>query len=198
MAFEISEVGENISEGVSKMTKSKGGLLLLGVGGVLLFVVFRRKPAPTQIESGSPDLSGLEVSGYPTMNPSEVEGQFANYQSQILSEVNSNLSDFMSDIMDQQSEIGEQNREYIDDVKEGLERNLGIDPATRDKRESPAWTVGYGTTGTGNPNEGVDFSKDRAKLKEEIERTISVINYREGQGLDLTAQNRHLTNLRKL
>jgi hypothetical protein len=198
MAFEIQEIGENLSEGVKGLTKNKGGLLLLGVGGVLLFVVFRRKPAPQQTDTGSPDLSGLEVSGYPTMNPSEVEGQFANYQSQILSEVNSNLSDFMSDIMEQTTEIGEQNREYIDDVREGLEKNLGVDPATVEKRNTPAWTVGYGTTGTGNPNEGVDFSKDRAKLKEEIERTQSVINYREGKGLDITAQNRHLTNLRKL
>lgn len=198
MAIQFEEIGENLSEGVQKLTKNKGGLLILGVIVILLIVVFRRKPAPTQTDTGSPDLSGLEVSGYPTMNPSEMQGQFANYQSQILSEVNSNLSDFMSDIMDQTSNIGEQNREYIDSVREGLEKNLGIDPVTRDKKESPAWTVGYGTTGTGNPNVGVDFSKDRAKLKEEIDRTLSVINYRESQGLDLTAQNRHLENLRKL
>ena len=198
MGFEIQEIGENLSDGVKGMTKNKGGLLLLGVGGVLLFVVFRRKPAQGQTDTGSPDLTGLEVSGYPTMNPSDLQGQFANYQSQILSDVNSNLSDFMSDIMDQTASIGEQNREYIDDVRAGLEKNLGIDPVTVEKRNTPAWTIGYGTTGEGNPNAGVDFSKDRTKLKEEIERTQSVISYREGKGLDITAQNRHLTNLRKL
>ena len=104
----------------------------------------------------------------------------------------------MSDIMDQTASIGESNRDYIDTIRAGMEQQLGIDPATKDKRESASWTIGYGTTGEGNPNAGVDFSKDRAKLKEEIERTQSVINYRESHGLDLSAQNRHLENLRKL
>ena len=145
----------------------------------------------------------VQLAGYPQMNPADLQDTFANYSSVIMGQVGDQLDefsksqgDFQSGILDVVTKNTEITNRYIDDVKSGLEKQMGTDPQTVDKKNSAAWTIGYGLHGEGNPNAGVDFSKNRDALKEEINRTLSVITYRENQGLDITAQTSHLNNLR--
>ena len=84
--------------------------------------------------------------------------------------------------MDIITENEDRNREYIDDVKAGIEKQLGTDRQTVEKKNSAAWTIGYGLHGEGKPKCRCRLFKGRSKLKEEIERTQSVISYRESKG----------------
>jgi hypothetical protein len=197
MAFDLEEVSNNVGRTVSgKGGKiNKGTLIILGTGAIALFVLLRPKPqnnAQLQTET----IPDVELTGYPSMNQADINDTFANYSSSVLNEVQATLDDYHTDIMDQIGEVSQETYDYIDDVQTGLQQQLGTDPATREKKSSAGWTVGYGLTGEGNPNEGKDFSKDRTALKEEIDRTLSVIEYRTDKGLDITAQNNWLKSLR--
>lgn len=196
MGFSIEEVSNNVGKTVSGKGKmNKGTLIILGTGAIAVFVLLRPKPQPQVEPETIPD---VELSGYPSMNQADINDTFANYSSSVLNEVQGTLDDYHSDIMKQIGEVSDETFDYINDVQEGLQKQLGTDPATVEKKNSTGWTVGYGLTGEGNPNQGKDFSKDRTALKEEIDRTLNVIKYREEKGLDLTHQNAHLNNLRKL
>lgn len=196
MAFSLDELTEDIAGGRKGKGMNKGKLIIVGVILIGVYVlVFKRRTAPPIEAETIPD---IELAGYPQMNPADLNDAFANYSSVVLGEVGSSLDDFQTDIMDIITENNDEQNKYIDDIKAGLEKQLGTDPQTVEKKNSAAWTIGYGLHGEGNPNAGVDFSKDRSKLKEEVDRTLSVISYRESQGLDITAQNTHLSNLRKL
>lgn len=206
MAVNFETITEDIGESIGDLTKNKGGLMLLGVGAVLLFVVFRRQPVATNETAVPVDIAyeNTEQSRFANFQ-SQIIGQMNSeinaIQSQLVSEVNENLGNFygdvteqMNDFMEQQSDIGESSKEYIDKIREELEKDLGVDKATIDKKTSAGWTVGYGLHGD-NPNAGVDFKTDRQALKEEIERTQSVINYRKTNQLNTEKQVEHLKAL---
>jgi hypothetical protein len=202
LGFSLDEITNDLNNGVKGKKMNKGMFLMIGVILIVLYVLFRgRKAAPAPIEMET--IPDVELAGYPQMNPADLEDTFANYSSVIMGQVESrledyqgNLSDFQTDIMEVITENQEDQNRYLEDVKSGLEKQMGTDPATVEKKNSAAWTIGYGLHGDGNPQPAVDFSKNRDALKEEIDRTLSVIAYREKQGLDNTAQNRHLNNLR--
>jgi hypothetical protein len=198
MGFDLEEVSNNVGKTVSGKGKmNKGTIIILGTGAIALFVLLRPKQQPNaQLQQET--IPDVELTGYPSMNQADINDTFANYSSSVLNEVQGTLDDYHQDIMEQIGEVSQETYDYIDDVQSGLQQQLGTDPATVEKKNSSAWTVGYGLTGEGNPNQGKDFSKDRTALKEEIDRTLSVISYRESKGLDLTHQNAHLNNLRKL
>jgi hypothetical protein len=206
MALNFETITEDIGENISDLTKNKGGLLLLGAGAVLLFVVFRRPSAPVEETSAPVDISyeQTEQSRFAQFQ-SQVMQQVASnmnaIQSEIAENVNQNLGTYygditeqMNDFMEHQSEIGEESKEYIDTIRQELEKELGVDKENVEKKSSAGWTVGYGLHGE-NPNAGIDFRKDRDALKEEIERTQSVINYRKENKLNTEKQVEHLQAL---
>ena len=206
MGFSLDEITSDLTSsagGGRKKGFNKSVFVMIGVIVIVLFLLFRRKPAPASVAPETvPD---VQLAGYPQMNPADLQDTFANYSSVIMGQVESRLEDyqgnlatFQTDLMDVVVQSRDENTKYMDDLKAGLEKQLGTDPQTVEKKNSAAWTIGYGLHGEGNPNAGIDFSKDRTKLKEEIDRTMSVIAYREGQGLDNSAQERHLNSLRKI
>jgi hypothetical protein len=199
MAFDIEEVSKDVGKSFSGkgFKLNRGTLLIIGTGVIALFVLFRQKQ-PQQAQLQQETIPDVQLAGYPTMNEQDLNSTFASYSSGVLTEVQGTLDDYHNDMMKQIGDIQKNTYDYINDVQDGLQRQLGTDPATVEKKSSTAWTIGYGLTGEGNPNQGKDFSKDRTALKEEIDRTLSVIQYREGKGLDITAQNAHLNNLRKI
>jgi hypothetical protein len=197
MAFDIEEVS-NSFKGGKGFKLNRGTIIVIGTGVIALFVLFRQKQPQPQAQLQQETIPDVQLAGYPTMNQADINDTFANYSSSVLNEVQGTLDDYHTDIMKQLGEAQQNAYDYIGDVQEGLQKQLGTDPATVEKKSSTAWTIGYGLTGEGNPNQGKDFSKDRTALKEEIDRTLSVIQYREGKGLDITAQNAHLNNLRKI
>lgn len=197
MAFSLDEITDDVTNTFKGGKMNKGTLLMIGVVIVILLVLFRQRstgPAPATIEAET--IPDVELAGYPQMNPAELEDTFANYTSVLSGQMNSTLEGYYNDIMEQTTDLLEQNKEYIDDVKEGLEQQMGTDPVTVEKKNSAGWTVGYGIHGEGNPNSNIDLKKDRNALKEEIERTNSVIEYRKAQGLDVSEQNKYLNKIK--
>lgn len=196
--FSLDTITGDVNQSLKKFTPNKGTLLLIGVGLIVLYVLFRQRSPVAQTDIEPETIPDVELAGYPTMNPADLEDTFGNYQSVILGEVQGTLNDYHSDIMDQINEVREENQSYVDAVREGLEKEIGTDPATVEKKNSASWTIGNGVHGEGNPNSNIDLSKNRQALKEEIDRTLSVIQYRESKGLATNDQEIYLNKIRKL
>ena len=190
--FSFENLSESLNDTFDKKKLNIGSMFIIGIVIIIGFVLFRpKKAAPAAIEAET--IPDVELATYPN-----VQDNFANFSAAIQDQVEISLGEFYTDIGTQLNEAIDENNEYTEDLINGIERQLGTDPQTVEKKNSAAWTVGYGLTGEGNPNQGKDFSKDRTALKEEIDRTLSVIQYRESKGLAITDQTAHLNNLRKL
>lgn len=188
--FSFDALSDNLNDTFKKGKINKGTIFIIAAVVVAVIALFLRKPkGPAAIEAET--IPDVELATYPN-----VQDNFANFSAAIQDQVQSSLGEFYTDIGSQVNKAMDENNKYTEDLINGIEKQLGTDKETLDKKTSAGWTVGYGTTGTGNPNAGKDYRTDRNALKEEIDRTMSVISYRESKGLDNTSQNNWLNKLR--
>lgn len=193
-ALSFEEIQDDIQETFTRGKFNKTTMLLIGVVLIAVFVLIRKR-SPQVDTTEYQTIPDVEIGGYPTMSQADIQGEFADYSSVLIGQIQSDQESFFNDFTDYVDQSFQESKKYTDEVKKGIEQQLGTSPEQLEKKNSVGWTIGHGTTAS-SQGSGVDFNVDRTALKEEIERTQSVIKYRESKGLDTTKQTSWFNKLK--
>lgn len=195
---------------LKKMKLNKNTLMLLGGGLVIVLLLVTRNR-----NSGE-----AYVMKEPT-NSADTEAQIQNVQSILSGQLDQSMntlyaqlqSEKLADLAELQTAIGnttktleEQLANSIANQQNGWSSQLEsitskyeelsgkLEEAQPKKNTSAAWTIGLGTQGK-SIYTMEEIKTNRDALKSELERAQSVIEYRQSQGLDTTAQKKYLETL---
>lgn len=197
--------------GSSPKKKNNKMLFIAGGVGVVVLLVFLQRSKS----------SGGNVDTLQNTIPISDSQRLDNFQSIVSGETSAQINGMMKDAQDgwsdmfkdfsekmtnQMKEMDERSREYnkqqqewVKDSFMNMKDNLGIGAI---KRESdPLWTIGSGgkAPSTQTYEQGLEVLRgDRAKLKTEIERTRSVMEYRKNNNMTTTDQEAHMKRLEAL
>lgn len=196
----------------SKKKNKKMMFLAGGVGVVVLLLLMQRSKGGSSsgnvdtLQNTIPISDSQRLDNFQSIMTGETSAQINGAMkdaqdgwSDMFKDFSDKMTNQMKEMDDRNKELAKQQQEWVKDSFTNMKDNLGIGGIKHD--DDPLWTIGAGSNANSakSYDQGLDaFRQDRGKLKTEIERTKSVMEYRKNNGLSTADQEAHMKRLEGL
>lgn len=195
----------------SKKKNKKMLFMAGGVGVVVLLVLLQKSKSGGSgnvdtLQNTIPISDSQRLDNFQSIMTGETNAQITGAMkeaqdgwSDMFKDFSDKMTNQMKEMDDRNKELAKQQQDWVKDSFTNMKDNLGIGGIKHD--DDPLWTVGSGgnASSSGAYESGLDqYRNDRGKLKQEIERTKSVMEYRKNNGMSTADQEAHMKRLEGL